>query len=92
MAAELGDTIHKRKDNPNENPMDNPMKPVIVEVIESERGWGQKVEETHEFPTRKEAEQFCRDYNTKNNPPMDETPDWYMYARIQGAPFGPMLR
>lgn len=65
---------------------------VIVEIIESERGWGQKVEETHEFPTRQEAEQFCREYNRKNNPPMDEAPDWYMYARIRGDEFGPMLR
>lgn len=53
-----------------------------VYIIESERGWGQKVEEAKEFPTREEAEQFCREY---------KTPDWYVFARLEGQNFG-MLR
>jgi hypothetical protein len=62
-----------------------------VYIIESERGWGQKVDEVMEFPTREEAEKYCREYNSKNNPPMAETPEWYMYAKLEGQEFG-MLR
>ena len=64
---------------------------VKVFIIESEAGWGQRVEETKEFPTREEAEKFCREYNRKHNPPKDSTPGWYMYARIEGdSTFGMM--
>jgi hypothetical protein len=64
-----------------------------VYIIESEAGWGQKVEETLEFPTREEAEKYCREYNNKHNPPRDATPGWYMYARLEGQdPFSGMLR
>lgn len=62
-----------------------------VYIIESEKGWGQKIDEVKEFPSREEAEQFCRKYNAEHNPPMDETPEWYMYARLEGQGFG-MLR
>ena len=54
-----------------------------VLIIESEAGWGQKVDEVKEFPTYEEAEEFVREYNAKWNPP-GPTPDWYMYARIDG--------
>lgn len=56
-------------------------KKVKVLIIESERGWGQKVDEVKEFDTREEAEKFCKEYNSKNNEPT--VPDWYMYARIE---------
>lgn len=56
---------------------------VKVHIIESESGWGQKVEETLRFPTREEAIKYCENYNTKYNPP-GPTPSWYMYARIDG--------
>ena len=62
-----------------------------VYIIESERGWGQRVEGVEEFATPEEAEKFCREYNSKHNPPMDTTPEWYMYARMEGQEFG-MLR
>jgi len=62
-----------------------------VYMIESERGWGQRIDEVKEFPTKEEAEQFCRDYNNKHNPPMDVTPEWYMYAQMEGQEPG-MLR
>lgn len=72
------------------------MAKVKVLIIESERGWGQKVDEVKEFDTEAEAEQFCRDYNTKFNPPLKDgepTPNWYMYARMDGQPrCSPMLR
>jgi len=64
---------------------------IKVYIIESEAGWGQKVDEVKEFDTREEAEQFCRDYNNKHNPPSNNTPDWYMYAKLEGQGFG-MLR
>jgi hypothetical protein len=63
-----------------------------VLIIESERGWGQKVEETKEFTTEAEAIQFCKDYNNKYNPPRKEAPDWYMYARLENQEGFGMLR
>lgn len=52
----------------------------IVHIIESERGWGQKIDERMEFDTIKEAEDFVKQYNSRNNEP--NVPDWYMYAEI----------
>lgn len=63
-----------------------------VEIIESERGWGQKIDEVKEFPTPEEAEAFCREYNRKHNPPRETVPDWYMYARLAGDNSMGMLR
>jgi hypothetical protein len=54
---------------------------VKVYIIESERGWGQKVDEVKEFPTREEAEKFVREYNSQNTEPT--VPDWYMYAQVE---------
>lgn len=65
---------------------------VKVLIIESEQGWGQKIDEVKEFPTNDEAVQFCKDYNNKYNPPLDEAPDWYMYACIDGDSSIGMLR
>ena len=57
------------------------VKPTVsVEIIESERGWGQKVDEVKTFEDCATAEAFVREYNSKNT--ATETPDWYMYARI----------
>lgn len=50
-----------------------------VAIIESERGWGQKLEDIREFDSRKEADAFIAEYNKENNLP--QVPDWYMYAR-----------
>ena len=58
-----------------------------VYIIESEAGWGQKVDEVKEFPSAQEAEMFCREYNRKYNPP-GPTPEWYMYAHMEGKDFG----
>lgn len=63
-----------------------------VLIIESELGWGQKVEATLEFPTHEEAEQYVREYNRKHNPPMDRTPDWYMYAKLEDDDSYGMMR
>jgi hypothetical protein len=50
----------------------------FVDVIESERGWGQKVDDTYFFDTLKEANEFVKEYNKDNNLPY--VPEWYMYA------------
>lgn len=49
-----------------------------VNIIESEAGWGQKVDETRYFDTLDEAQQFVRRYNSYNDKP--QVPAWYMYA------------
>ena len=53
-----------------------------VDVIESERGWGQKVDEVKYFTTQEEARDFCSKFNAQNT----ETyvPDWYMRADYVG--------
>lgn len=57
----------------------------LVYIVEYERGWGSRVDETIEFKTEKEAKDYIRDYNTKyNSSPV--VPDWYMAAE------GPYLK
>lgn len=46
--------------------------------MESERGWGQRVDEILKFDTYEEADKYKKEFNSKNNLP--EVPDWYMYA------------
>ena len=50
-----------------------------VEVVESERGWGCKVDSVEEFDTKEEAEAFIEKFNSYNT--QEVVPDWYMYAR-----------
>jgi hypothetical protein len=54
--------------------------PVKVLIIESERGWGQKVDEVREFATHEAAVAFCTEYNSGNPP--GPAPDWYMMAML----------
>lgn len=60
-------------------------------VIESESGWGSKVDETKEFATKLERDNWVKDYNDKYNPDMGKpghrTPDWYMIARAEEGMF-----
>ena len=64
-----------------------------VLIIESESGWGQKVDEVKEFDTPEEAEQFVRKYNREHNPLCDEVPSWYMFATLAGrSPLEGMMR
>ncbi len=53
-----------------------------VEIIESERGWGLKIDEVKYFDSEASAKAFCREYNKDNT--LDYTPDWYMVARYIG--------
>jgi hypothetical protein len=54
-----------------------------VEIIESERGWGSKVDEVKYFDTKESAEAFIAEYN-KDEDLSGEVPDWYMIARYCG--------
>lgn len=57
-----------------------------VHIIESERGWGSKIDEVYHFDTEKEARDWAEAYNKKyNNEPT--VPDWYMSARYVGECF-----
>lgn len=49
-----------------------------VAIIESERGWGQKVDDVKYFDNEEEANQFVRKFNSQNT--AGHVPDWYMYA------------
>lgn len=53
---------------------------IKVLIIESERGWGQKIDEVKEFETRELALKFINNFNASNN--LSDAPDWYMYARL----------
>jgi len=62
----------------------NPTETWRVDIIESERGWGQRVDESIFFDNEVEAKQYVFDYNTKYNPPLkpgQPVPDWYMVAQ-----------
>lgn len=54
-----------------------------VDIIESERGWGSKIDETMYFDNEAEARKYARDYNDKYNT-ATEVPDWYMRADYVG--------
>lgn len=56
------------------------MEKVRVVIVESERGWGTKIDEIKYFDTKEEAEKFCKEFNKDN--PTDHVPDWYMQASI----------
>lgn len=49
-----------------------------VDIIESEAGWGQKVDSTEIFQSFDEAMKYVEEFNSQNNLP--HVPDWYMYA------------
>ena len=49
-----------------------------VQIIESESGWGQRVDETISFDTKEEADKYVKEFNSQNNLP--QVPSWYMYA------------
>lgn len=53
-----------------------------VTIIESERGWGQKIDEVKYFDNEQEARQFVSEFNSSNT--ATEVPDWYMYAQYEG--------
>jgi hypothetical protein len=54
-----------------------------VDIIESERGWGSKIDETIYFDNGAEAKEYARAYNAKYNT-ATTVPDWYMRAEYVG--------
>lgn len=55
----------------------------IVNIIESERGWGRKIDERMEFDTWEEAQKYIKKFNSTNPP--GPAPDWYMQAEYAGT-------
>lgn len=53
-----------------------------VNIVESERGWGSKIDEVKYFDNEQEAKDFCKEFNAKNDE--DYVPDWYMRADYIG--------
>jgi hypothetical protein len=53
-----------------------------VEIIESERGWGTKIDEVKYFDSEESAKFFCANFNKDNKP--GPAPDWYMQANYCG--------
>jgi hypothetical protein len=53
-----------------------------VDLIEYERGWGQKVDEVLYFDNEAEAVEYARAFNAKNTE--TTVPDWYMIADYRG--------
>lgn len=49
-----------------------------VYIMEYERGWGSRVDETLEFDTPEEQDIFIELYNAHNTE--KTVPDWYMVA------------
>jgi len=53
-----------------------------VIIIESERGWGSKIDRVLYFDNEQEAKDYCKEFNSKNT--SEVVPDWYMYADYCG--------
>lgn len=53
-------------------------KPFKVDIIESEAGWGQRIDETIGFETVRKAENFIKKYNSRNTSKV--VPSYYTYA------------
>jgi hypothetical protein len=49
-----------------------------VDLVESEAGWGQRVDEVKEFDTFEQALKYKASFNAGNT--LGYVPDWYMYA------------
>lgn len=50
-----------------------------VDIIESERGWGQKIDEQRFFDSADAAYKFQEEFNKANTALV--APDWYMQAQ-----------
>jgi hypothetical protein len=57
--------------------------PFKVHMIESEIGWGRKLDRVLSFPTEAKAKAYVKKYNDKyNNEPV--VPSWYIIAHYAG--------
>jgi hypothetical protein len=55
---------------------------VKIAVIESEKGWGRKIDDYMVCLSVDDANEFKKEFNSKNTE--DSTPDWYM--QVEGSP------
>jgi len=55
---------------------------VKIPVIESESGWGRKIDDYMVCLTTEDANAFKKEFNSKNT--SDTVPDWYM--TVEGEP------
>ena len=53
-----------------------------VDIMEYERGWGARLDETKYFNSEKDAKEFCAKFNARNT--AASAPDWYMVASYEG--------
>lgn len=53
-----------------------------VDLVEYERGWGSKIDETIYFDNEAEAREYVSTFNAKNIEKV--VPDWYMIADYCG--------
>jgi hypothetical protein len=53
-----------------------------VTIMESERGWGQRIDEVKYFDNETDAKAYVNSFNSHNT--ATEVPDWYMYAQYDG--------
>ena len=72
-------SLESKKSKKSETRSPKP-KMVKVNIIESERGWGQKIDEVKEFATMELAEAFVTEFNSRNTE--HAVPDWYMRAEV----------
>jgi hypothetical protein len=59
-----------------------------VVIIESERGWGSKVDEEIYFDNEAEAREYVREHNERSMPPLkpgESVPDCYWRAEYCGS-------
>lgn len=52
-----------------------------VFLMEYERGWGSRLDETKVFDSREEAMKFAEEFNSDNT--AKTVPDWYMTATVE---------
>jgi hypothetical protein len=59
-------------------------KPVAyrVDLVEHERGWGSKIDESLYFDNEDEARNYVQTFNTRNTDLL--APDWYIVAEYRG--------
>ncbi len=55
---------------------------VVVEVVEHERGWGQRLIDSIEFVSEEKAQAYINEINSHNT--ASEAPDTYIEAHIKG--------
>jgi hypothetical protein len=53
-----------------------------VDIVEHERGWGSKIDETLYFDNEDQARFYAETFNARNTE--KTVPDWYMVAEYRG--------